>query len=334
LKLKNYYSGLFERDLITSSIWVGTGAILTGLFSYFFIVMVAKTYTLSEFGDFGVNLATLQILGTIATLGVDRGLVKYFPNPYKVNQRKYLLTLLLLLNVSLSLIFIICTLFIIHDLRFLILLPYSLLFSYSRMVGSLFIVYKKPNYYFYFNIMDQLLRILVFSFLANSSIKYFSAELSTILSLFVINVIFTVILFRTKIISFYFPKRRSFQLISKIYKYSAPLFITLSLGVLFERLPIILTKYYWSSEQSGLYNASLKIVLLLSIIPTAINYLTPQRFIEINNKRYYNQTNLFISRIIVFNSVANFFACSVFFIFSKYLLHLIGKNFLQANNIL
>jgi O-antigen/teichoic acid export membrane protein len=271
-----------DRNLAKEISWIGIGSIVAQALGLIFMLILARTYSVSDYGLINYTISVGMIVSTFVTAGFPSALVRFI-SKYINNQEKIDMYFTNVLIATLVILFFVSTVVsvIFRDAGIIsIVVGYSLISIYLGIIRG-FIIYWKIAI---FNVLWNLIKVVVLAIV--SYIFFIKSPLFVILLYAFGGLGAIIILELLDLTHIHFHKNYiSKRVIKEISSFSIPVTVSMVAYSTLSSIPIILIKssegYYWA----GLYSAALALTAIFSIIPTAITTITMPKISSIDNKR-------------------------------------------------
>ncbi|MGA2775282.1 MAG: flippase [Candidatus Omnitrophota bacterium] len=327
-----------EAKLIfKNSLWLVIGEIISKIAIFFLMVILARKVEVSDFGKYNLAVSVATIFSFIGDLGLNiflfretarnRGLLsKYVSN-------------ILAMRLILSIIFLAIVYF------------FTKIFHYSSDVARLIYLFSGwlcfMNLTFVFrtsfkameimkwdaiaNILDNILRLAITVVLLSIGLNVLGVGIAYFLS-GVMAFLFCLFIFIRYFTKFNF--KLDFSLWFVALKEMPSLSLVAILIPMFGMFDLIILAHFKGEEAVGLYGASLKLVLMLILIPGLITQaafpkLSQQAFK--NEDKFRSSVSYLVKTIFIFSTLASL----VIFLLSNYIIHLVyGAKYLTSARVL
>ena len=118
--------------------------------------------------------------------------------------------------------------------------------------------------------------------------------------------------------------------IKKILNFSFPLMLSSSMFLLLQWIDILILGYYESSKQIGIYNVSVKLSMVCSIILFSINSIAAPKFSQLFTENKFDELKDIIKNTSKFMFITTIPILAIVIIFSEYILNFLGGDFIQG----
>lgn len=331
LSLKNAVRSKFAPQILVSSMWIAAGTIGSGVLSYVFISFVTHKYSVAEVGTYSVNLATTQLLGTIAVLGLDQGIVKFLATSRRLSRPANRLIIR-----SSALALALCALFALgiiiaqYSVSMFLLLPYMFGAALLRILSALARLHQDALTATFMMIGEQVARIVLFCGFVMIGIQTYLPELSTSVAILLTPLFY------------YLGRRKQTEVADTgiipefgvLFRFSQPLFWAVVTGYVLERLPVLLSNSVWSKYETGIVSIAFRIVLLLAVVPVSINYITGPKFIQLRASGEHGESEAFFRSSLLMTCVVSIIAGSLLWILSSIALKFFGNQYVTGTRLL
>ena len=274
------------RLLVKSSFVLLIGLFLSKLLSYFYRIIIARTFGPEIYGYYVIAIMIFIWFTMIFSFGFYEGLLRYLPWYIGKKQDNKLKYLFRITNIIVTISGIIATiiLFLTSDYIainifhspnlsiylkvFSFLIP---LFLLNNIFLSTLLVYEKVNWYsFILNILQNVIKVVSLIFLIFIGLKTNAIIISYSLGIIVMLIFsyFACKYFTPKVFGKNnLEKKDKKGVLNEFFSYSWPLLFSLGIAEIFYWADTFLIGYFKSSSEVGFYNAAIPIALLMMIVP-------------------------------------------------------------------
>lgn len=281
---------------------------ITRLFSFVYLIYIAKALGVDNFGLISVALAYFSLTASISDFGFNRFLIREITED-KNKIGEYLWNVVLTRLTFSAVIFgVLSIVLFLTDsdklrvslilLSLLALLPQSIALTFD----SLFVSLQKLQYSAISLFLSSVVNIFLGFWLVLSGFGVIGVICALIISQVVYVFITTFFLYREKILSIHGVANENFK---KILKGSLPYGILGILGLVYFRIDTIMLSYFRGNFETGLYGTAYRFFEAASFIPVAFSTAIFPIFIKLQE-----QKNLLRNRY--FKSVGAMFVVGVF----------------------
>lgn len=265
-----------QHELISGSIFVSMGFIISSFLSFIFNLFLARTLTYSDYGTYA-SLLSIFTLATIPTLSLTAVIVRfatmYFANSEFSKASYFYKRMLLFWAIIATLIFLLFLLLTpsisdflkIKDLSLIIILGIAVAFSYFAVVNMAFLQsLTKFKILSFVNILGSLAKLILGFFFILSGLRVLGAIIAITL-MTIINFVIGILPLRHLI------KMKSERKVNLHYndliKYGIPTSLSLLFLSSFISTDVLLVKHFFNESLAGYYGG-------LSLIGKVIFYFT------------------------------------------------------------
>ncbi|MFD2656635.1 oligosaccharide flippase family protein [Gracilibacillus thailandensis] len=301
----------FIKKLLESFVGRGTYIIFMLLFSFF----CTRLYGAEIYGEFTYAFTLVTMLMVVSRAGFDQSLIYSIPK----NGNKHI-TMSFVLNFLFSFVIVIIFTLYLNNAFIRFMLPMVWLFAVEYLFFALYKSEQKiKEYYFINGFIALLLRILlciIFYFIMDKSA--YSIGLAVYIS-FIVSIF----------LYFRYHKNKFDRYIFDIehLKYSLPLTFATSLGIVINKVDIIMIGNFLDNTSVGIYQITVQVSNLIAVILIVFNTVFAPRIStlyhnnEIDNlKALYIKVTRFLSIIAIIITVPTI-------VFSESILNLFGSEF-------
>lgn len=258
------------RSILKQASWLFFAQALTRVISFFYIVFLARSLGVSDFGFYTVALAYFSIISAVADFGFNRFLVREVAKDHL--KAAELLSNIAILRLTLTsvifAVFAIVLYFLDQDkfrvsltlLAVLAILPQSL----ALTVDGLFVALKKLKFSAVALFLASLFTALLGFILVNQGFASLGAINALLLGQLVYAVILVVMLVKNQGLLL---SNVSFSMIKKALVGSLPYGLLGVLGLLYFRIDAVMLAYLKGGYEAGLYGAAYKFLEASIFIP-------------------------------------------------------------------
>ncbi|OMP66116.1 flippase [Domibacillus epiphyticus] len=310
---------IFQSDFIKKFIDSLFGKAAYALSMMVFSLILTRLYGVELFGEYSYAFALVTFLMVFARAGLDNGLIYYMPR----NGNTYV-SFSFLVNTIVSFLIITISLVFIENQYLKWFMPLIWLFSMEHIF---FGVYrhtgKFKEFYFINGFLSMLLRIIaavVAYYLIGKNM--FSILIALYSSFLFANMYY-----------FYKNKNRFGKIIFDLefVKYSYPLVFSSMLGIIMDRIDLIMIGHMMTKTDVGVYQIAVQVATLTSMIllifnsvfaPKISNLYQADKLLEVKNL-YIKSTRIL--------GIISLLTVLILVIFSKYILFLFGAEFIAGH---
>lgn len=243
--------------------------ILKVFFSFLSVSLIAKNYTISEFGIYSYYMALFAIFTVCISFGTDQIIAFNTKEKSLLNISDYLIYRVLVSIISAFLIIILYSLKVFSDTM-------AFLFCIALILQSIYVIIPYNQALMNYKIISILISLSIFiSFLLKLFLIYtykvndFSLIIVIDSILISISLFLYIIFFNREIFNFSYVTKSKLMV---IFKSSYPLFISAIGIILYSRIDQIMIKYFIGKESVGLYSAIIKLSEIFTfILPVVLN---------------------------------------------------------------
>lgn len=290
------------------------GTLVNGTLGALFYVFIARFLGPSDFGILTIALTTLVLIGDIADIGTNTGLVKFVPVSLKENTEKAYRYLKLSLEikliawlVSFLLIFFLAPLLaesIFHKAELVLPLRLSalgvggaLLFTFAT---STLQAYQKYFTWSVVNILTNFFRLFLIFILG----YFVMLNLESSLLIYIVMPFFgffvSLFILPTRKI---FQSKNEFNLVAELFRYNIPVALFTLVAAFSSRLDTYLNAVLLSSKEVGIYGAASQIVVFMPQLVSALGLVSSPKFASFGDNKqmltYFKKFQLFVSGLVV-----------------------------------
>ena len=337
------------RKIAKSTIILIIGIIISKLLGLVYRVLVARTGT-EYYGLFSLGLAVLGISVTIASLGLNVGIVRYV-SYYKGKQEfgnikeiiLFAIKTVFFWSIILSLIIFIFSdkiaINVFHDIRLsLVLKVISFIIpiaSLREIFLSLIRAFQKTQYEIYSkNIFENIIKIILTATFIFLGFKLFGIVMAYSIALF-LTFILTCYFIEKKVFSVFKTKSAFTPIKKELIFYSLPLLFSSLIFSIIIWTDTSMLGFFKDASQVGIYNAAIPIASMLFIFPYALMYLFIPVLTELysqNKKESFASIHKTVTKWIL---LANLILLSIFIIIPKQIILLLfGQEYLSGSSAL
>lgn len=260
------------RNILKQSFYLFLSQAITRTISFFYIIYLAKTLGVFDFGLFTVALAYFSIISSFADFGFNRFLIREVAKD-KLSASKLLWAIVLLRLTLTSVLFASFALILylidadkgrvgITALAVLAILPQSVALS----LDAIFVAIQKLQISAIALFISSVTTVLAGYYLVNLGFGTTGAVNALIIGQVVYAFILLLILYKKKALLF---SEIDFLTIKKIIISSLPYGLLSVLGLLYFRIDTVMLSYLKGNFETGIYGAAYKFLEAASFIPTA-----------------------------------------------------------------
>ncbi|MDO8460022.1 MAG: flippase [Nanoarchaeota archaeon] len=285
--------------LVKTSVIVFIGVALSKILAYAYRIIIARYYGAETYGLFSLALMVIGLVGTVATLGLTQGVLRYAPL-YRAKKKaqaiKYLHRfsvsillftsiisggLLYLFSEYISITFFHNPTLIIYLKIFSFLIPIS---AISNLYLSFLRAYEQISWYsFIFNVAQNVAKVLVLVILVLIGV----GGIATVYSQFIATTVVLIIAYvacrysLSEIFGKYSLKNKK-AVITEVFSYSYPIILVSIISTMFYWVDSFTLGYFLDAKAVGIYNAAVPIALLFYFVPE----LFMQLFLPLITREY------------------------------------------------
>ncbi|OEF99781.1 hypothetical protein BHF71_00980 [Vulcanibacillus modesticaldus] len=310
---------LFEKFLINNHfikkiIESFFGKVSYVLFTMIFSLVATRLYGVEAFGEYTYAFTLVSFIMIFAKAGLDNGLIYYIPK----NGNKYV-SLSFFINAILSLLLVVLTFYFITDSFVRLMLPLVWLLSMEQIYFGVYRATGKIKEYYFVNgfisILLRILLVIVFYFFIGKNAK--SIALGVYFSF-----IFSIAIY------FYQNKDRFNKIVydKTFLRYSFPLVIAAIMGVMMDRIDIIMLGTMIDKKSVGIYQIAVQVANLTSVILVIFNTVFAPQISSLYHKGKLEELRKIYMQSTRILSLISLVALIFIVIFSKYILLVFGED--------
>ncbi|MCM3792154.1 flippase [Priestia megaterium] len=320
LKTKSFLSNDLISKILDSFFGKASQLIFTMVFSF----VCARLYGAEVFGQYTYGFTLVSLLMFLAKAGMDNGLIYYIPKDgYKYVSFSFVaVTLLAILIITIAS-------FIVDEHYVRLMMPLVLFLSLEQMFFSVYRANGNIKKYYFINgflsISIRIVLIVIFylTFEGHQNVN------SVIISLYVSFVIVTIVYFRNS--------RNTFSKVTyskEFLLYSLPLFVSSVMGVVLDRIDIIMLGNMVSKREVGIFQISVQIANITSILLFIMNTVLAPKISELyHSGKLEDLKNIYIKSTRMLG-IISLFATIVLCLLRKYLLLIFGYEMINGQTAL
>jgi len=340
----------YTKKSIKGTIIIFILTLFAAIIAYSFRILLARRFTILEYGSFYAILSFLSLFSIFQDLGLLTALTKYISEFKTKNNLKdiknsilIVFIILLLVNLLLGTLFIIFSdyfaLVFLHNINLSI---YIKVCTISVMLSPLLSVFKAifQGYHqmFYFSLIDFLQTTLVFllSFIfIELGFGLVSPFLAYIL-MFLLFIPFYLIFIKKTFPSFWKFKFNFEKILSKkLIKFGLAVILTCAAGIIFNYSDTVMIAFFRSLQEVGLYNSAYPTAKVLWMLSGALTLVLLPISSELWVKKDIFRLKEGIKLLYKYSFILVIPASLVFFVFPDFiLLFLFGLEYTAASNVL
>lgn len=297
-----------ENKLFKKFMEFGVGSIITLMLGFISSPIITRMVSPEENGKFGMFNTVTNLLLVIGVLGLDQAYVRYYYDEEEQNRGKLLrncIKLPIIINIFIGVLIIVfyksISTYIVEQESFLVtvLLIVNLLLSIISRFALLEIRMKqKAKLYSLLNIIMKIANLL---FVIAIFFVYKNNYMTLIIAIVLTNLLITIL--AVVIENKEWRNKGSDKLntsINEIVKYGVPLVFSMAMTWIFQSIDRIIIKEFSGYEQVGLYNGAMTIIALLnSVQATFTTFWTPVAFEKYsknkNDKVFFQKINSIVT---------------------------------------
>jgi O-antigen/teichoic acid export membrane protein len=325
LKISRIISQI-KDPLYKNSFFLLSTSTLNGLVGFIFWIIAARLYPQEEVGITTALISSMMLIVMLSGLGLDQSLIRFFPER---NKQKIFSSVIITSTIS-SLIFGVIfiaglgfwapKLFIIREYIpiYLFIIVASIT---SSIIGVTFIALRKSNYYFLENLLFSSRILLLFPLIFLGAVGIFVSYGLP----FIIGIGFLVFLpfkFGFKSIKI------DFEFLKESIHFSAGSYLTNLLMMTPGQIVSIMTLNVLGANLTAVYFIAYSIAALLFMIPYAFStslFVEGSHNLPLRTKTLKSLLGIFLILVPL---------VLIFYFFGGFLLGIIGKNYVQGQNLL
>lgn len=276
-----------NKNLIKASTFVGFSTIISQILGTLFVVMLARFYSVNDYGYISYVMNVGGIAVTIVAAGFPSGLVRFISKNLEDKEKveEYFSNIS---TITVGLLFIVIA-SIVNVYGFNIeiisvIIGLSIANLYLAVIRG-FIDYKKIALFNIFRNCINLILLCVLCYILNTG------STSFIIMVYAFGSWVTIIVIETV-----YPKHIRYNLSSistsklkEVTAYCFPIMISMFAYTIISNFPVIIIKNFYSYELVGIYTAALTITTIFNFIPTAISTITMPTISSLESK---DETNI------------------------------------------
>lgn len=262
------------RNILKQSSWLFFAQSLTRLISFFYIIYLAKTLAVSEFGLYTVALAYFSIISSIADFGFNRFITREVARD-KLQSFELLWNIVALRLTLTSVLFAVFSIILyaidpdkmrvsLILLAVMAILPQSIAFSFD----AIFVAIQKLQFSAAGLFLSSLATVSVGFYLVGSGFGPTGAIVALIAGQLIYSIALMLFLFRHQGFSLSVIK---LSVIKKGMIGSLPYGLLGILGLLYFRIDTVLLSYIRGNFETGIYGAAYKFLEAIIFIPSAFS---------------------------------------------------------------
>lgn len=349
-KRKKGTKGIEEVNHSLNKIARGAGIVficmMLGKFlGYFYVMFIARLGT-ENFGLINLGLSVVSLIGTIAILGLDNGILRYVPYFLAKNDKAKVrgvilssLKIVFFIGLTVSLLIFLSAPFIsvnlFHNAKLIpILKIFALMIPFSILGSILLPSFRAFQYVEYESglkeVGEKAIRlaftiILVFLGFGVIGVAYpylFSAILIFVLS---------VIIFQKKVFPIFGKGLKSKSSTRELLIFSLPLLLSNILVYAIVWIDTLMLGYFRTAAEVGIYNAAHPTAALMFVLPTALISLFLPIITGYYSRKKFRQVEEIYKRVSKWIFFVNFPLLLLMAIFSRQIIRIIfGQDYLSA----
>ena len=278
--------------LAKSSVIVFVGLFLSKIFTYIYRIIIARYFGPEVYGLFSLAIMIMGLFIVIFSFGFIEGIVRFIPlyrGKKEFKKIRYLLKLSIIVLFFSSLTAAIILFFsaefislnIFHNSDLIIFLKiFSFLIPllvYGNFFLSVLRGFEKIAWHsFIFNILQNLIKLIVIIFLIFLGIKSNAIIFSHFAGILIVS-IFSFLVCKYKLPELFvkdkFNKKIKFKINKEFILYSLPVMFTSIFSLIFSWIDSFSIGYFMGALEVGFYNAAIPIVLLMTFVPELFKQL-------------------------------------------------------------
>ncbi|WP_457786664.1 flippase [Geobacillus sp. Geo 8.1] len=309
---------LANKDFLTKIVESFFGKASFAIFNMLFSLVCTRLYGPEIFGEYTYAFTLVTFLMIFAIAGLDNGLIYYTP---KVGNK--FLSLSIVVNFIFSAVLIFLSYIFVKDSFIQLMLPLVWLVSLEQVFFGIYRATGRIKKYYYINgfasISLRIIFIVVFHILFGVNVIYIA--IATYLSFIFSNLLY-----------FYQNKDRfgKIEFDKEFLKYSFLLVLVSVMGVVMDRIDILMIGNMMTNKDVGIYQVSSQIANLVSMLLMIFNTVFAPQISEFyHNGKLDELRKLYIQSTRLLGLGALIFVIFLS-IFSKYILMVFGKEIAEG----
>ena len=313
---------VIKNKFILKTIESFFGRVSFSVFSMFFSLVCTRMYGSEAFGEYIYAFTLVQFIMIFSKAGLDNGLIYYIPK----YGNKYT-SLSLVVNTIFSAFFILIGCVFIKDQFIKLMLPLIWLLSMESIFFSLYRADGKIREYYFINgfvsLLLRILLVMLFYFFIGKNVT--SIALAVYISFIFSNLMY------------FFQNKDSFKKITfdkDFLKYSFALIFATTMGVIVEKIDIIMLGSMMTKRDVGIYQVAVQLANTLAIISAVFNTVFAPRISQLyhsGKQEELKRTYILSTRILGLVSLATLVILSAL---SKYILLFWGEEIIEGQLVL
>ncbi|MRG85068.1 flippase [Salinibacillus xinjiangensis] len=313
---------MFKRDFMKKILEAFVGKASFIIFTMVFSLVCTRLYGVEIFGQYTYAFTLVSILMFFAIAGMDNGLMYFIPK----NGNDFL-SFSFLLNFIVSCTITVLALYFVNEDYVRLMLPLVWLVSMEQVFFGVYRATGRIKEYFFINgFISILLRVLLVGvFYSLFGGNFASIACGVYLSFFVANFIY------------FFQNKHRFQRINyskKFVFYSVPLAFSAVMGVMINKIDIIMIGNMMTEKEVGIYQIAIQVANIAGFILIIFNTVFAPKISELyHNSKVQELRKLYIHSTRILGLVS-FFIITLLIVFSKYILWLFGSDLIEGQGVL
>lgn len=274
---------IVDSKILKGATWVGIGNITSQALAFFFMVILARFYSTSDYGLIRYTIYVGTLAATIVAAGFPSALVRFIAK-HLGKQEKINEYFTNILTITLGLLFaVVIGVMIIYkfDVAIIsVIIGYSMVSIYLGVIRG-FIHYKKIAL---FNVLRNLIKIVVLVILCYILLVK-SPLFIVILYAFGGWIVILILEVASPTHVHYSPSLISRKIMKKVITFSIPVMVSMIAFTTLSSIPVIAIKHFYNYEVVALYSAAMTLTILFSFIPGAIVTITMPKISNAEDKK-------------------------------------------------
>jgi O-antigen/teichoic acid export membrane protein len=274
---------IVDSKILRGATWVGIGNITSQILAFFFMVILARFYSTSDYGLIRYVIYVGTLAATIVAAGFPSALVRFIAK-HRGKQEKIDEYFTNIFTITLGLLFaVVMGVTIIYKSNvgiISIVIGYSVVYIYLGVIRG-FMHYKKIAL---FNVLRNLVKIVVLVILCYILLVR-SPVFIVILYAFGGWIVILILEVANPTHVHYSPSLISRKTMKEVTTFSIPVMISMLAYTTLLSIPVIAIKSFYNYELVALYSAAMTLTILFSFIPTAIVTMTMPKISNVEDKK-------------------------------------------------
>lgn len=334
------------KFIVRSGFWIFITFIFSKIFIYIYRIIIAKNLGVEAYGLFSIAFSIFLLFGTIGTLSLDRGLLRfisYYKARNETGNIKEIIKKALIIEIIIGIILFLLlyftskpiSIYIFHNeslipLIKIISFSIPLYLIYTIVISYLQAIEKTVLASIINNIVNNLARIIFLLIFIYLGFGINSVGYSYVFSFIIVLII--IIIFSNIIKTLYAKEKATYNMTNELIFYSIPLLGSTILSQLQGMVDTTLIGYFKGAYDAGLYNAALPIATLLIIFPVVIYPTVIQQLAKYYSKENKEGIKILFKQIPKWMLLINLPLAALITIFPGVFINLLfGKEFLSAS---